>query len=66
VLNGFSAIHMADIIRQANAQKSVKQDWENKLQDMQNAHQQVKALDADRVVEAELKMSAWRRCLLMG
>jgi formylglycine-generating enzyme required for sulfatase activity len=56
-----SSFSMADIIRQVNAQKQASQDWANKLQDMKNAQQQVKALDADRAVETSLRISAWQR-----
>ena len=56
-----SSFSMKDITLQANAQKQASQDWANKLQDMRNAHQQVKALETDRAVQASLKISAWQR-----
>lgn len=39
----------------------MRKDWGSQLQKMRNAHQQVKSLDTDGLVESTLKISGWQQ-----
>ena len=49
-----------DITQQASEQKAVKNAWQNKLNDMSNAFQQVRNMDQNDM-DVGLKINAWQR-----
>jgi formylglycine-generating enzyme required for sulfatase activity len=60
-LPGDSSFSVEDLASQLDANKKARQAWTDKLQDMNNAYQQVLGIDRSRNADSTLKISAWQR-----
>jgi formylglycine-generating enzyme required for sulfatase activity len=60
-LPGDSSFSVDDLSSQLDANKQARQAWTDKLQDMNNAYQQVLGIDGSRNADSALKISAWQR-----